>query len=121
MVLGRKGANRSGPNPRRVRDRNSPVNPAVDVQLSHAIKLVRSAGQVNSLGPRQRGVRIETLVLLFSKLETWNFGRIQMAERPVATATETRAGTKEGVVRYVLLASLVLVVVLFVVAYELFS
>jgi len=44
-----------------------------------------------------------------------------MAERPVATATETRAGTKEGMVRYVLLASLVLVVVLFVVAYELFS
>ena len=121
MVLGRKGANQSGPNPRQVRDRNSPVNPAVDVQLSHVVKLVRSAGQVNSLGPRQRTVRIETLMLLFSKLETWNFWRIQMAERPVATGTETRAGTKEGVVRYVLLASLVLVVVLFVVAYELFS
>jgi len=44
-----------------------------------------------------------------------------MPERPVATGTEARAGTKEGVVRYVLLASLVLVVVLFVVAYELFS
>jgi hypothetical protein len=44
-----------------------------------------------------------------------------MAERPVATGTEARSGTKEGVVRYVLLASLVLVVVLFIVAYELFS
>jgi len=44
-----------------------------------------------------------------------------MAERPVATGTEARAGSKEGVVRHVLLASLVLVVVLFVVAYELFS
>jgi hypothetical protein len=44
-----------------------------------------------------------------------------MVERPVATGTEARAGSKEGVVRYVLLASLVLVVVLFVVAYELFS
>ena len=44
-----------------------------------------------------------------------------MAERPVATGTEARAGSKEGVVPYVLLASLVLVVVLFVVAYELFS
>lgn len=58
---------------------------------------------------------------LFSKLETRNFGRMHMPERPVATGTEARAGTKEGVVRYVLLASLVLVVVLFVVAYELFS
>jgi len=44
-----------------------------------------------------------------------------MAERPVATGTEARAGSKEGVVHDVLLASLVLVVVLFTVAYELFS
>lgn len=44
-----------------------------------------------------------------------------MARRAVATGTEARAGTKEGVVRYILMASLVLVVVLFVVAYELFS
>jgi hypothetical protein len=36
-------------------------------------------------------------------------------------AQSARQGTKEGVVRYVLLASLVLVVVLFMVAYELFS
>lgn len=44
-----------------------------------------------------------------------------MAERPVTTGQEARAGSKEGVVRYVLLASLVLVVVLFIVAYLLFS
>ena len=44
-----------------------------------------------------------------------------MAERPLTNATDARAGSKEGVVRYVLLASLVLVVVLFIVAYELFS
>jgi hypothetical protein len=44
-----------------------------------------------------------------------------MAQRPVTTGTEARAGTKEGVVRYVLLASLVLVVLLFIVAYEIFS
>jgi hypothetical protein len=44
-----------------------------------------------------------------------------MAKRPVATGTEASGGSKEGVVRYVLLASLVLVVVLFIVAYELFS
>ena len=44
-----------------------------------------------------------------------------MTKRIVESATEARQGTKEGVVRYVLVASLVLVVVLFVVAYELFS
>lgn len=44
-----------------------------------------------------------------------------MARRPVATGTEARAGTKEGVVRYILMASLGHVVVLFIVAYELFS
>jgi hypothetical protein len=43
-----------------------------------------------------------------------------MAERPVTTGQEARAGTKEGVVRYVLLASLALVVVLFIVAYAMF-
>jgi hypothetical protein len=62
----------------------------------------------------------KTPALTFAK-ETHHFRRTLMAERPVATGTEARAGSKEGVVRYVLLASLVLVVVLFVVAYELFS
>jgi hypothetical protein len=44
-----------------------------------------------------------------------------MAKRPVVTSAEARAGTREGVVRYVLLASLVLAVVLFIVAYKPFS
>jgi hypothetical protein len=44
-----------------------------------------------------------------------------MEKRTVVTGTEARQSTKEGVVRYVLLASLVLVVVLFIVAYALFS
>jgi hypothetical protein len=44
-----------------------------------------------------------------------------MIQRIVENATRARQGTKEGVVRYVLLASLVLVVVLFMVACELFS
>ena len=44
-----------------------------------------------------------------------------MEKRPVATGTEGRAGTEEGVVRYILMASLALVVLLFVVAYGLFS
>jgi hypothetical protein len=43
-----------------------------------------------------------------------------MAERPVTTGLKARAGSNEGVVRYVLLVSLVLVVVLFIVAYALF-
>jgi hypothetical protein len=62
----------------------------------------------------------KTPALTFVK-ETHHFERRWMVERPVATGTEACAGSKEGVVRYVLLASLVLVVVLFVVAYELFS
>lgn len=44
-----------------------------------------------------------------------------MAKHIVESTTEARQGTTEGVVRYVLLASLVLVVVLFIVAYGLFS
>jgi hypothetical protein len=44
-----------------------------------------------------------------------------MAERPVTTGPEARAGSKEGVVRYVLLASLALVVVLLIVAYLIVS
>ena len=43
-----------------------------------------------------------------------------MAKRIVVNTTEARQATKEGVVRYVLLTSLALVVVLFVVAYLLF-
>jgi hypothetical protein len=38
----------------------------------------------------------------------------------VVNGTEARQATKEGVVRYVLLASLVLVVVLFAIAYLFF-
>jgi hypothetical protein len=38
-------------------------------------------------------------------------------ERIVKSPNETRAGSKEGVVRYVLVVSLALVVILFIVAY----
>jgi hypothetical protein len=55
------------------------------------------------------------------KNESPQSGNSRMAKRPVVTGTESRASTKEGVVRYVLLASLVLVVVLFIVAYKLFT
>ena len=45
-----------------------------------------------------------------------------MTEKRFAeTTTRARQGTREGVVRYVLLVSLMLVMVLFIVAYELFS
>jgi len=43
-----------------------------------------------------------------------------MAKRIVVGRTDARQATKEGVVRYVLLISLVLVVVLFVIAYLMF-
>jgi hypothetical protein len=48
-------------------------------------------------------------------------GWAEMAKRIVESTTEAHQGTTEGVVRNVLLASLVLVVVLFIVAYGLFS
>jgi hypothetical protein len=40
-----------------------------------------------------------------------------MPERIVRTPTEARAGSKEGVVRYILAISLVLVVILFIASY----
>ncbi len=40
-----------------------------------------------------------------------------MAERIVKSPTQARAGSKEGVVRYVLAISIALVVVLFIVSY----
>ena len=43
-----------------------------------------------------------------------------MAKRSFVDKTEARQATKEGVMRYVLAASLALVVVLFVIAYVLF-
>jgi hypothetical protein len=43
-----------------------------------------------------------------------------MARRIVVDKTEARQGNKEGVVRYVLAISLVLVVVLFAIAYVIF-
>jgi hypothetical protein len=44
-----------------------------------------------------------------------------MDKRIVVDPVEARQATKEGVVRYVLLVSLVLVVVLFIVAYFVFA
>ena len=44
-----------------------------------------------------------------------------MVKKPiVVTETEARQATKEGVVRYILLVSLVLVVILFAIAYVFF-
>jgi hypothetical protein len=40
-----------------------------------------------------------------------------MVDRPIKSPTEARAGSKEGVVRYILAISIVLVVILFVVGY----
>jgi hypothetical protein len=40
-----------------------------------------------------------------------------MVDRPVKSPTEARAGSKEGVVRYILAVSIALVVILFIVGY----
>jgi hypothetical protein len=40
-----------------------------------------------------------------------------MVDRPVKSPTEARAGSKEGIVRYILAVSIVLVVLLFIVGY----
>ena len=46
--------------------------------------------------------------------------RLHMAPRIVHDPDQSRSASKEGVVRYVLLVSIVLVVVLFAVAYKMF-
>ena len=69
-----------------------------------------------------RLLRIESsAAFVFQCSERHGLEEEKMAKRSVVTGAEARAGTKEGVVRYILVASLVLVVVLFIVAYELFS
>jgi hypothetical protein len=57
----------------------------------------------------------------FLRKQRDGLGEAAMAKRTVVSGSDARGGTKEGVVRYILVASLVLVVVLFIVAYELFS
>src|SRR5689334_24841709 len=59
LVLGRKATNQSSPNPQRVRDHNSPANPATDVALSHGstFKPPDRRGQLASCS--RRAVRIE--------------------------------------------------------------
>jgi hypothetical protein len=121
MVLGWDGANWLSPNPQWVRDHNSPVWPAMHCQRSHTGDVCRSAGAVNPLVRTYPFAGSKTPPLLFSMAEIPQLGGAEMAKRPIATATEARAGSREGVVRYVLLVSLVLVVVLFIVAYELSS
>jgi hypothetical protein len=92
----------------------------MDPHLSHA-RRCRPVGRRGQLAFDAGTICGSKIPALSFVKETHHFARRQMAERPVATGTEARAGSKEGVVRYVLLASPVLVVVLFVVAYELFS
>ena len=88
-------------------------------QHSHAPDLGLSRRLVNGSGPSALGSKAPLCSFRLQAIEFWE--RAKMTKRIVESATEARQGTKEGVVRYVLVASLVLVVVLFVVAYELFS
>ena len=121
MVLGGDEANCNSPNPVGARDRNSPALPAMRPRRNHG---------ENCIAVSRRGQSAFTMLPLrgsnnprLSLLTTggWQIGSNGMTKRPVATGTEARAGTKEGVVRYILMASLVLVVLLFIVAYELSS
>jgi len=80
---------------------------------------VPRSGQLAFGAPPVRGSK--TLRLSFSVTESLEAGKNGYGQAPVATGTEARAGTKDDVVRYILMASLALVVLLFLVAYELFS
>ena len=60
----------------------------------------------------------QTGIARSSPKRQWLCRRSVMPEHIVRTPTEARASSKEGVVRYVLAISLVLVVILFMVAYK---
>ena len=83
------------------------------------------SGIERQLAPAQFGApscpspRIESRLLPFPKQRgvCSRQGPTAMDDRIVVNETEARQATKEGVVRYILAISLVLVVVLFAVAY----
>jgi hypothetical protein len=124
MVLGDNGANQLSPNPRGVRDHNSPIAPAMRRLRSHDAKCKldphRRQHAVAPPASAARRARIEGHAQLFARGELQQLKGAAMTKRIVVTTTEARQATKEGVVRYVLAISLALVVVLFVVAYLLF-
>ena len=120
MVLGGNEANHDSASPLGARDCNSPVRPAMRLR-SHGGRCIPDPwlGQLAFVLPLVCGSKTRGLSFpVTERPEGWRNG---YGKRPVATGTEARAGTKEGVVRYILMASLALVVLLFIVAYGLFS
>ena len=122
MVLGDKGAKQQSPNPRGVRDHNSPIAPTMRRLRSHGAKCKpdRHCRQ-HAAALRQSALGAPGSMVVPNCLQSSEL-RQQKAttKRIVVTTTEARQATKEGVVRYVLAISLALVVVLFVAAYLLF-
>jgi hypothetical protein len=125
MVLGKDWANFRRPNPQRVRDRNSPAAPAMCRHQSHdgRFRSRRRCRQHRwpALAASSRLLRIEARGSSVVKAEgCGNEGWAAVKKPIVVNETEARQATKERVVRYILLASLILVVVLFIVAYLFF-
>jgi hypothetical protein len=129
MVLGENGAKQRDPNPRGVRDRNSPVAPAMRPLRSHEGRCkagrprrqhrMTSPALPSGPSPAARSDR-KSRPPVFNARSCNRQGGAIVAKRIVVTQTEARQATKEGVVRYVLMVSLALVVVLFAVAYVIF-
>jgi hypothetical protein len=125
MILGKSGANHWNPNPFWVRDHNSPVASAMRRLRSHHADLGRAANAVNSLS-QLRSARLRSQpdrkprLRVFTARRCGSEERRTMKDRISITKTDARQATKEGVVRYVLLISLVLVAVLFAGAYIIF-
>lgn len=119
MVLGKNRAKQQSPNPYGVRDGNSPAAEAICRLRSHGetCRPVRHRRQL-AAAPRPAPARIESRLLPFPNARGLQQTRTDsMDDRIVVNETEARQATKEGVVRYILAISLVLVVVLFAVAY----
>ena len=125
MVLGDNRAKQESPNPRGVRDHNSPIAPAMRRLRSHDAKCKpdrhsrQHAAAPPAFAPR-RATGSKAMPNCLQSSESRQQKGTATTKRIVVTTTEARQATKEGVVRYVLAISLALVVVLFVAAYLLF-
>jgi hypothetical protein len=130
LFLGEKTTNHKTPNPVRVRDRNSPVAPDISRQRhTHSpvftpclcprqLALARRAAARGARAPVSSDQRPRKFCFRYSRRHWLG---VMKAKKPIRVGeTEARSATKEGVVRYILLASLVLVVVLFAIAWVFF-
>lgn len=112
--------NHESPNPFGVRVRNSPVAGLL-CRYDHAADVTPSSSAVNPAycaGAMHLGDRMPRRTC-FRKEQLLNERGAPMAQRIVRGPERARQGSKEGVVRYILIISTVLVVILFAVAYTL--